>query len=188
MLSKQIQDRGRGLERELALALTLPKDNAPASSPRALVGMSTAIYRARTLVTDVALPRAVWFAGRKVTVLLTVLLAWAAIPPFATGAHRIVTTTPPGNALDLEPRPDHTGFQVHVRPAQTQASGLGRPRPGARRATPLGDADQPRSHARQLGAAAAGFLALCRRAPRTASKPPCGLGPASGVPPAATAG
>ena len=113
MLSKQIQDRGRALERELALALTLPKDHAPTSSPRALVGMSTAIYRARTLVTDVTVPRAVRFAGRKVTVLLTVLLAWAAMPPFATGV-RIVTAMPPGNALDLEPRPDHTGFQVHV--------------------------------------------------------------------------
>jgi hypothetical protein len=113
MLSKEIQDRGRALERELALALTLPKDHAPTSSPRALVGMSTAIYRARTLVTDVTVPRAVWFAGRKVTVLLTVLLAWAAVPPVAAGV-RIVAAMPPGDALDLEPRPDHTGFQVHV--------------------------------------------------------------------------
>ncbi len=33
---------------------------------------------------------------------------------------RSVTAVPPGDALNLEPCPDHTGLQVHIRPAEAK--------------------------------------------------------------------
>src|SRR5262249_5951128 len=113
VLLEQLQDRGRTLERELALALALPKDDAPANALRALVSASNAIRRAGTLVADVALPRAVRFTGRTVPVLLATLLAGSPVPLFA--AHmRSVAAVPPGDALNLKPGPDHAGLQVHI--------------------------------------------------------------------------
>jgi hypothetical protein len=80
MLLEQIEDRGRALERELAFALTLPKDDAPVSPLRALVSVSNATRGARTLITNVALPGAVRFTSRTVPVLLTALLAGSPVP------------------------------------------------------------------------------------------------------------
>src|SRR5271165_162375 len=117
VLLKQLQDRGRALERKLALALAFPKDDAPADAPRAFVSVSNAIRRAKTLVTNVALPRAVRFTSRTVPVLLTALLAGSAVPLLAA-CMRSITTVPPGDALNLKPCPDHTGLQVHIRPAE----------------------------------------------------------------------
>ena len=64
VLLEQIQDRGRALEREFALALALPKDDASTNALRAFVGMSNAIRPTRTLVAGVTLPYAAWFASR----------------------------------------------------------------------------------------------------------------------------
>jgi hypothetical protein len=119
MLLEQIQDRGRALERELAFALALPKDDAPVSPLRALVSVSKAIHGARTLITNVALPRAARFTSRTVPVLLTALLAGSPVPPFAAGM-RSVTAMPPGDALNLKPGSYQTGLQVHIRPSETK--------------------------------------------------------------------
>jgi hypothetical protein len=113
VLLEQIQDRRRTLERELALALTLPKDDAPTDALRTFVGMSNAIRSTRTLVASVPLPRAVRFTSRKVPVLLAALLAGSPVPLLAARV-RIVTAMPPGDALNLEPCPYHTGLQVQI--------------------------------------------------------------------------
>ena len=36
----------------------------------------------------------------------------------------IIAAMPPGEALNLKPRSDHTGFQVHIRPAETKGFSL----------------------------------------------------------------
>ena len=65
---------GRALEREFALALALPKDDASTNALRAFVGMSNAIRPTRTLVAGVTIPRAVWFTSLKVLMLLAAFL------------------------------------------------------------------------------------------------------------------
>src|SRR5262249_39926501 len=111
--------RGRALQCELALAFALPKDDAATDALRASVSMSNAIRRARTLVARVPLPRTAGFTSRTVAMLPTTLLADSPVPLFAARM-RIVTAVPPGDTLDLEPCPNHTGFQVHIRPAETK--------------------------------------------------------------------
>jgi len=113
VLLEQLQDRGRALERELALALALPKDDAPINALRALVSVSNAIRRAGTLVADVALPRAVRFTGRTVPVLVAALLAGSPVPFFAADM-RSVAAVPPGDVLNLKPCPYHAGLQVQI--------------------------------------------------------------------------
>jgi len=124
VLLEQIQDRGRALEREFALALALPKDDASTNALRAFVGMSNAIRPTRTLVAGVTLPYAAWFASRKVPVLLAALLAGSPVLLLAARV-RVVAAMPPGGALDLEPCPYHAGLQVHIRPAKTDRFRLG---------------------------------------------------------------
>ena len=120
---EEFEDRGRALERELALALALPKDDTSAQALRAFVGVSNAIRPTRTLIADMPFPRAVWFAGRKVPVLLAALLAGAPVPPLATRV-RVAAGVPSGDALDLEPCLYYAGLQVHIRPAKTQRFAL----------------------------------------------------------------
>jgi hypothetical protein len=50
VLHEDFEDRGRALERELALALALAKDDTSTQALRAFVGMSNAIRPTRTLV------------------------------------------------------------------------------------------------------------------------------------------
>jgi len=47
VLLEEFEDRGRTLERELALALALPKDDTSTQALRAFVGMSSAKARLR---------------------------------------------------------------------------------------------------------------------------------------------
>src|SRR5579859_1817701 len=47
VLLQQLQERGRALESELALALALPEDDAALCTVRALVGVAGAVGRAR---------------------------------------------------------------------------------------------------------------------------------------------
>jgi hypothetical protein len=122
VLLEEFEDRG-ALECELALALALPKDDTSTQALRAFVGVSNAIRPTRTLVADVTLPRAVWFAGRKVPVLLAALLARSPVPLLAARV-RVATAMSPGGALDLEPCPYYAGLQVHIRPAKTQCFAL----------------------------------------------------------------
>lgn len=119
MLPEQLQQRGRALERELALPFALPKDEATANSIGALIGVPSAVRWTWALVTDVALSRAARFASRKVPMLLTVWLAGLPVPLLTT-CMRISTSMPPLNALNLEPRSYNTGFQVHIRPAESK--------------------------------------------------------------------
>ena len=114
---------GRALEREFALALALPKDDASTNALRAFVGMSNAIRPTRTLVAGVTIPRAVWFTSLKVLMLLAALLAGSPVPLLAARV-RVVAAVPPGGALDLEPCLYYAGLC------------LGGP-PGARRAACL---------------------------------------------------
>jgi len=51
--------------------------------------------------------------------LLTVRFTWPPVPPFTTCAW-IVATMPPFDALNLEPGPDDTCIQVHIRPAEAE--------------------------------------------------------------------
>jgi hypothetical protein len=99
VLLEEFEDRGRALERELALALALAKDDTSTQALRAFVGMSNAIRPTRTLVAGVTLPRAVWFTSRKVPVLLAALLAGSPVPLLAARV-RVVEAVPPGGALD----------------------------------------------------------------------------------------
>jgi hypothetical protein len=55
-----------------------------------------------------------------VPVLLAALLASSPVPLFAARM-RILTTMPPGHALNLKPCPYLTGLQVHIRPAETES-------------------------------------------------------------------
>ena len=113
VLLEQIQDRGRALEREfaLALALALPKDDASTNALRAFVGMSNAIRPTRTLVAGVTIPRAVWFTSLKVLMLLAALLAGSPVPLLAARV-RVVAAVPPGGALDLEPCLYYAGIKA----------------------------------------------------------------------------
>lgn len=123
MLLEELQGRGRALERQLALALALPKDDAPANALGTFVGMSSAVRRARTPVANVTLPHAARLTGRTVPVLLAALLAGPAVPSFAA-RNRIVTSVPPGETLNLEPCSYDTGLQVHIGPAEAQGLAL----------------------------------------------------------------
>jgi len=51
------------------------------------------------------------------------LLAGRAVPLFAARMW-IIAAMPPGEALNLKPCSDHTGFQVHIRPAETKGFSL----------------------------------------------------------------
>ena len=113
MLAQQLQERGRALEREPALPFTLPEDDAAADTVRAFGGVAGAVWRAGTLVADVALFRAARLASRKMPVLLTPRFTCSAMPPFAACA-RIVASVLPFDALNLEPGADDAGFQVHI--------------------------------------------------------------------------
>jgi len=123
VLLEKFEDRGRALDGEFALALALPKDHAPAAPLGALVSMSHAIRRTGTLVANVSLPYAAWFTSCAVSMLPAALLAGRAVPLFAARMW-IIAAMPPGEALNLKPCSDHTGFQVHIRPAETKGFSL----------------------------------------------------------------
>lgn len=129
-LLEELEDWGRALERELALALALPKDNTSTQALRAFVGVSNAICRTRTLVADVTVPRAVWLAGRKVPVLLAALLAGSPVPSLAARV-RVATAVPPCSALNLEPCPYHTGSRSTYDQRRPSASPWRMPRASA---------------------------------------------------------
>jgi hypothetical protein len=123
VLLEELQERRRALEREFALALALPKDDAPANASGAFVGMRSTVHRARTLVANMTLPRAARLTGRTVPVLLAALLAGSTVPACAARIW-IVTAVPPGETLNLEPCPYNAGLQVHIGPAEAQGLAL----------------------------------------------------------------
>jgi len=61
----------------------LPENDAATDTVRAFRRVAGAVWRAGTLVADVAISRAARFARRKVPVLLALRFTWSPVPPFA---------------------------------------------------------------------------------------------------------
>src|ERR1700690_549473 len=152
VLAQQVQERGRALEGQLALALALPEDQAAARPHRAFVGVPGAVRSAWALDADVTLAGAAGLAGREVPVLLALRLAGPPVPSLTAPA-RVVAAVSPFGPLDLEPGPDHAGFQVYIGPAQAQ--GLALADAQRERDRPPGTVPPGRGHLQD----AAGFVA-----------------------------
>ena len=83
VLAQQLQERGRALESQLALALALPEDQAAARPLRAFVGVPGAFRSAWSLDADVTLAGAAGRTGREVPVMLALRLAGPPVPSLA---------------------------------------------------------------------------------------------------------
>ncbi|MGJ6968967.1 hypothetical protein ACSDR0_44430 [Streptosporangium sp. G11] len=110
---------GRALKGELALALSLAEDDAPAGAFRALVGVARTVLEAGPLEAGVPL---LFAAG--VMPMITALLFAGPVAPLLSAFMGIGTPVLPFGALDLEPRPDHSDLQVDVLPVEPERFAL----------------------------------------------------------------
>nr|WP_235994863.1 hypothetical protein [Nonomuraea montanisoli] len=90
------QECRRALERELALALALPEDQAAAGPLRALIRVADAVLRAWTPVTGVGPLLAVRLAASVMLVFFAILLAGLAVPLLSTGMWIVAAGLPLG--------------------------------------------------------------------------------------------